>query len=103
MAARMVETGTVAATPEALDDWLAGEPALRQELVEGGYGTAFTAADLHPLLLAMVQHAGGRVPEPDSPYPDAVRHEHGRGRGFGMALMIAALLVAVAVVVSLMR
>lgn len=99
----MVETGTVAATPEAMDDWLAGAPELRQELVEGGYGTAFSAADLHPLLLVMVQHSGGHVPEPEGPYPDAVNHEHGRGRGFKMALMIAALLVAVAVAVSLMR
>jgi hypothetical protein len=67
IASRMVRGGTIARTPEALEGWIAGAPGVRESLVQGGYGTAFTAEDLFPLLEAMVVKAGGPPPAPAAP------------------------------------
>ena len=61
-AARMVADGTVPATAEELDAWIGAAPAIRDAMVRGGYGAAFGAADLLPLLHVFVEQAGGSVP-----------------------------------------
>jgi hypothetical protein len=63
IAAQMVRDGTIAETPEELDAWVAREPAAEESLQRGGYGTAFTAHDLFPLLQVFVVQAGGPAPE----------------------------------------
>ena len=49
-------------TPEQLEAWLSAHPAERERLERGGYGTAFTAADLLPLLQVFIVQAGGAPP-----------------------------------------
>jgi hypothetical protein len=67
MASEMVRDGTIARTPEELEAWIERYPAAREPLVRDGYGTAFTAEDLLPLLEAMVVKAGGSPPEATAP------------------------------------
>lgn len=67
MASRMVRDGTVAETPEQLDDWISGEPEFREPLVRGGYGTEFTSDDLFPLLQVFAARPGGPAPGADAP------------------------------------
>ncbi len=50
MAARMARDGTVPATPEELDAWIARTPDAREPLERGGLGRDFTSDDLLPLL-----------------------------------------------------
>lgn len=69
IAARMVREGGPAQTAEELDLWISQAPDVRERLVKGGYGTAFTAHDLLPLLHVFVKQAGGSIPEPDAPPP----------------------------------
>jgi len=59
IASRMLHEGTVAATPEELDAWITRRPEVREPLKAGGYGTAFTAEDLFPLLQVFVGRAEG--------------------------------------------
>lgn len=54
IATQMTRDGTVATTPEELDAWLARAPEIRAVYEQGGYGTAFTAADVLPLLEVFV-------------------------------------------------
>ena len=58
MAERMDREDTVARTPEELEAWIDGEPEVRASLESGGYGTHFAAADLFPLLEAMLAKRG---------------------------------------------
>jgi hypothetical protein len=67
MASRMVHDGTIAQTAEQLDTWISQRPDVRESLESGGYGTAFTADDVFPLLQVFVAQAGGAVPEVDAP------------------------------------
>jgi len=67
IAAQMVRGGTIAETPEALDAWLAREPEARESLERGGYGSAFTAHDLFPLLQVFIVQAGGPAPAGEPP------------------------------------
>ncbi len=74
MAARMIDERTVAGSPEELDAWISRAPEIREPLERGGYGTAFTAHDLFPLLQAMLGPAGrppsaGDPPRRASPSP----------------------------------
>jgi hypothetical protein len=62
IADRMVRNGDIAETPEELDAWLSQEPETRDVLQRGGYGSAFTADDLFPLLQVFVGQLGGPVP-----------------------------------------
>lgn len=66
-ASRMVRQGSVARTPEELDRWVSENPDVKEPLERGGYGRAFDAADLLPLLEAMVVQAGGPAPEAEAP------------------------------------
>jgi len=50
MAARMARDGTVPATPEELDAYIARTPDAREPLERGGLGRDFTSDDLLPLL-----------------------------------------------------
>lgn len=67
----MVQEGTVARTPEELEEWVAREPQVRESLEAGGYGTHFTAADLFPLLEAMLAKRSAGPAEPQATGPGA--------------------------------
>lgn len=95
MASRMVRDGTIARTPEELDAWIAGAPEVREPLEKGGYGTAFSSADLLPLLDALVVQAGGPAREPDVPPPSASRTVPVAGLLLAIGVMILLLLLAV--------
>lgn len=91
-ASRMVRDGTVAETPEDLDAWIARAPDVRGPLEKGGYGSAFTAHDLFPLLQVFVAKASGRVPAADTPR----RSPKGRWVvGILLVLVVVLLLLAV--------
>lgn len=67
IASRMVREGTIAGTPDELHTWIQERPDVREGLEAGGYGTAFTADDLHPLLQVLVEKAGGTAPGATAP------------------------------------
>lgn len=74
MASRMVRDGTVPETPEALEGWIAGAPLdIREPLDRGGYGEAFSADDLFPLLQVFVGQAGGPAAEAEAAPRSSVR------------------------------
>jgi hypothetical protein len=68
IASQMLQEGTVAQTPEDLERWIAQRPEVRESLETGGYGTAFTADDLFPLLEVFLTQAGGPAPEVEVPH-----------------------------------
>jgi len=86
----MIREESVARSPEQLEAWIAERPEVREPLVEGGYGTAFTAEDLYPLLAAFLGAAAG-------PPPEAPRVSRTASKWFIWGL-IALLVVAVLVV-----
>lgn len=94
IAARMVDEGTIAQTPEELDTWISQRPEVQHSLQKGGYNTAFSSHDLFPLLQVLVEKAGGPAPEADVPPRSA------RGRwlvgGLLLVVVIVILLLAVA-------
>ena len=73
MAARMLADGTVAETPEQLDTWLSEAPDIRESLEGGGYGTAFAADDLLPLLRAFIDRSRGSASAVARPAPPSRR------------------------------
>lgn len=96
MASRMVDDGAIPRTPEELDAWIAGAPEVRGVLEKGGYGTAFTSADLLPLLDVFVVQSGGPPPrEPDAPPPSASRKVPMAGLLLAVGIMLLLLLLAV--------
>lgn len=95
MASRMVDDGAIPRTPEELDAWIAGAPEVRGPLEKGGYGTAFTSADLLPLLDVFVVQAGGPPREPDAPPPSASRKVPMAGLLLAVGVMLLLLLLAV--------
>jgi hypothetical protein len=62
VALRMIHAGEVAASPEALEAWIARTDDLRAELTNGGYGSAFGASDLFPLFQGFVARATAATP-----------------------------------------
>jgi hypothetical protein len=92
MAARMVQGGQIAETPEQLDAWIAREGDVREPLEDGGYGTEFTAHDLFPLLQVFITQAGG--PAPATEPPARTYHRWLPGLGALLALALAAAAVA---------
>jgi hypothetical protein len=93
MAARSVRDGTVARTPEELDGWILQAPEVREPLERGGYTTEFTASDLFPLYVVMVEKAGGPSPQPAAAAPSRTRW--GVGKLTAIALTIAAIVALV--------
>ena len=61
IASRMVRDRQIAQTPDELDSWISRAPNINESLGRAGYGTAFTADDLFPLLQVFVAQAGGPV------------------------------------------
>lgn len=94
MAARMLADGTVADTPEQLDAWLSEAPADRESLERGGYGTAFTAEDLLPLLRAFIERSGGSPPTAPAPARSS-------GRWWVVGLVVAVVVVVLVVVLRM--
>lgn len=92
MASRMVQEGTIAQTPEALEVWISERTQVREVLERGGYSTAFNAQDLFPLLEVFIEQAGAPTPraEPLPPTPNLVVRA---------ALVVGILLVVAAVVI----
>ena len=82
MAARMVEEDAVAQSPDQLDDWISHAPQTREALARDGYGSAFTAEDLFPLLQAMT----GRM--------EVTRPQEARPRTLSAAVLGLGVLVA---------
>lgn len=66
MAARMVEQRSIVQTAEELETWISQRAAVREVLERGGYGTAFTAQDLFPLLDVFLEQAGRPAPSAES-------------------------------------
>lgn len=95
MAARMVREGTIPRTPEELDAWIRQAPDAQESLERGGFGTAFTSADLLPLLEVFVVKAGGPAPKVDAPPPAQ------RRRGPLVLAVVIALAVAALVILAL--
>lgn len=93
VASRMVRTGEIARTPEQLDAWISEEPDVKESLEKGGYNTAFTSADLFPLLQVFIVQAGGPGPEPDAPEADAPPRASRRGWLTALVLVAAAVLL----------
>ena len=97
IASRMVHDGSVAESPEELDAWISRAPEIHDSLRKGGYGGAFTADDLFPLLQVFVSNAGGApAPAPGSAPPPKSR-ALGRGLVVGVAVLVALLVIALAV------
>lgn len=58
----MIHAGTVAASAEELEAWIAGTNDVRERLTNEGYGSAFTAEDLFPLFQGFVARATAAAP-----------------------------------------
>lgn len=69
IALRMIHAGAVAASPEALDAWIAQTDDVRERLTKGGYGSAFAADDLFPLFQGFVARATAATPSPSGAGP----------------------------------
>lgn len=95
MAARMIEDESIARSPEQMEAWIAESPQVRSRLEEGGYGTEFTAADLFPLLRAMLGDAALPAPAPNA----AAAPEGPRRLWLAGLLLLIALAAAVLLIV----
>lgn len=93
-AIRMVRENRMARGPADLDAWLTANPELHATMQRGGYGTAFSADDLYPLLQVMMTNAGGQAPVASAP-----QRSTPRGMIVGMALLLLILLIAMIVAV----
>lgn len=96
IASRMVADGSIAATPEELEGWIAGAPDVRESLERGGYGQEFTAEDLFPLLEVFMVQAGGPARVPDTPPRSSMP-------ALRVGIVLALVVVVVIVVVMAMR
>lgn len=85
IAVRMIHAGEVAESPEALDAWIARTDDLRDRLVKGGYGSAFSADDLFPLFQAHVARAAPSTP---------ARSRAGATRWLWIGLIAAVVVIA---------
>lgn len=90
MAASMAEEGALVQSPAELDDWISRRPEVKAPLEADGYGSAFNAADLLPLLEAMA----GRPRETAAPPPAPSRMQRPALLAGG-ALIVAVLLGAI--------
>lgn len=95
MAERMVQQGTITQTPEELDRWVTEHPDVREPLEEGGYGQAFGAGDLLPLLHVFVAQAGGPAPEAEAPPPSS-------NRKWLVAMVVGVALLGIAVALGVL-
>ena len=94
IALRMVHAGTVAGSPEELEAWIARTDDVRERLTTGGYGSAFTAADLFPLFQGFVAKATATTPAPAAARP---------ARSLRIGLMVVVAIVVIVVIVILIR
>jgi hypothetical protein len=92
IAARTVEEGSVAQTPEELEAWIDQAPEARQTLEGGGYHTEFTAHDLFPLYEVFVVKAGGAPARVEAPPPAT-----NRPWVVVMVMVVAVVLVVLAI------
>jgi hypothetical protein len=91
IALRMIHAGTVAASPEELDAWIARTDDLRERLTNGGYGSAFAADDLFPLFQSFVAKATAVTPS---------RPGAGPARWLWIAVILAVVVLVVGVIVA---
>lgn len=94
MAARMVRQGQIARTAEQLDVWVSEHPDVARPLMKGGYGRAFDANDLFPLLEVFLTQEGARAPD-----AEARQHSTNRKRIAAAVLALLVLGAAIAAVV----
>jgi hypothetical protein len=97
MAERMDREGTVARTPDELEAWIDGEPEVRASLESGGYGTHFTAADLFPLLEAMLTKRGARPAGQGATGPGAAARSPAR---WWVAIVVAVVLLVLVLLLT---
>jgi hypothetical protein len=102
IAAGMVDSGEIAWTPEELEAWIAGHPAVGATLVEGGYGTHFGAEDLLPLVQAMIARMGGPA-APVSSAAEAPPRRSMTGWLIGLIVAIVAVILLVFALTSTAR
>jgi hypothetical protein len=67
MASMMKRDDSIAYTPEELDAWISGRPEIQDALQKGGYGRAFHAGDLLPLLHVFIGPEHLKAPHEESP------------------------------------
>lgn len=94
IAIQMVREDRMARGPADLDAWLTASPEMHTTMQRGGYGTAFTADDLYPLLQVMMTKAGGQAP-----VVSGAERSSPRGMVVRMALLLLILLIAMIVAV----
>lgn len=92
IALRMVHAGTVAASPEELEAWIARTDDIRDRLTAGGYGSEFTAGDLFPLFQGSVARATAAA-------PSASRSGAGRSRWLWIGLIVIVVAIVAGVIV----
>jgi len=63
----MKREDSIAHTPEELDAWISSRPEMQDALQKGGYGRAFHAGDLLPLLHVFVGPERLKVPSEQGP------------------------------------
>ena len=90
IALRMIHAGTVAASPEELEAWIARTDDVRERLTNGGYGSEFTAADLFPLFQSFVARATAAS-------PSRAPASHARWLWIGVIVVVVAIVVGVIV------
>jgi hypothetical protein len=99
IATQMVRDGTIAQTPEELDAWISERPDVKEVLEKGGYGRAFDAKELFPLLQVFIVQAGGPAPVVDAPPPAPARP----GLPVRAVIVVGIVLLLLAVAVALLR
>lgn len=87
IALRMIRSGTVAASPEELGEWIARTDDVRERLTKGGYGSAFSADELFPLVQGFVAKETAQTPSRS-------------GAGAARWLWIAGIIAVVAIIVA---
>lgn len=92
IALRMIHAGEVAESAAQLDEWILRTDDLRETLVKAGYGSAFSADDLFPLLQSFVAKASRPV----------VSRTAGRSpRTLWIGLIITAVVVVIAFAIAI--
>lgn len=89
----MAADGASVTTPEEVEARIAREPDLEAVLVRGGYGTRFTATDLHPLVdVFLEKQRGGPASAPPARWGIRTRWLMGMAIVVLLVLLVLALL-----------
>jgi len=92
MAETMKREDSIARTPEELDAWVSQRPEILASLEKGGYGRAFNADDLLPLLHVMIG-PGHLAPAPEANSAQSSSHLVWGGAILALLLFAALLYI----------